>query len=281
VASRSPSSSPPSSKERQPLSFLAAAAWSIGAYLAFTFVVVMTEAARPGAQVDLVNVTACYALTYSLVIFVMLRIYEPETRVRRVLAFRGCSVFGAILATIAGAALNPPLTLVGSLITKRFPMGDDEKDLLDRLLHTDSLGSRIVLLVSVVLVAPLCEQLFFNGVIYGGLRRGRVSSLAVTGTAIFFATSSADLRDLPLLLPLGLVLTWFRSRSGSIVPAMLAHVAFLTVPLAPIAIGRPEIEAFPLPWTVGGAALAFVCAITAGFVFKRSEASLTARLEDG
>jgi len=281
VASRSPSSPSPSAGERRPLSFLAAAAWSIGAYLAFTFVVVMTEAARPGAQVDLVNVTACYVLTYSLIIFVMLRIYEPETRVRRVLAFRGCSAFGAILATIAGAALSPPMTLVASYVTKRFPLGDEENALLDHLFHTDSLAARIVLVVSVVLLAPICEQLFFNGVIYGGLRRGRVSSLAITGTAIFFATSSADLRDLPLLLPRGLVLTWFRSRSGSIVPAILAHVAFLAVPNAPVLIGRPEIKAFPLPWTLGGAALAFVCALAAGFVFTRSEASLTARLDDG
>jgi membrane protease YdiL (CAAX protease family) len=269
------------SDERQPLSFLAAAAWSIGGFLAFNFVVLMTDGARPGARADLVSVTACYVLTYSLVIFAMLRIYEPLTRVRRVLAMRPCSFLGTLFATIAGGAIYPALSRLAHIVTQRFPMPDEEKELLDRLTHTDSLGARIVLVVSTVFVVPLCDQLFFNGVIYGGLRRGRVSSLAITGTAIFFATSGADLRELPLFLPLGLMVTWFRSRSGSVIPAVLAHVAFLAVPLAPIAIGHPEIEIYPLKWILGGTALAVVSALAAGFIFKRSESSLTARLEDG
>src|SRR5207302_65468 len=109
----------------------------------------------------------------------------------------------------------------------------------------------------------------------GGLRRGRVSSLAIVGTAIFFAASNLDPRSFPMLIVLGLLLTWLRSRSGSVIPATLAHVAFWAVPLAPLLFGRQEIEVYPRSWIIGGAVGGLLTALLAGAIFTRDERALT------
>jgi membrane protease YdiL (CAAX protease family) len=269
------------SGERRPLSFLAAASWTIGANLALVVAVQLTEAARPGARADLVNVTACYVLTYSLILFTMLRVYEPETRVREVLAVRRCSFFGAALAVVSGASIYPALSWVDDWMSKRFPTPDEERELIDRLMEAGSRGQRAVIVITFVLIMPLVQELFFRGVLYGGLRRGRVSSLAIVGTAVFFAAANLDPRAFPMLIVLGLLLTWLRSRSGSVIPSTLAHVAFWAVPLAPLVIGRQEVEIYPRTWIIGGAVGALVAALLAGAIFTRDERALTARIEDG
>src|SRR5258706_13398376 len=204
-------------QERRPLSFLAAAGWTIGAVVALALGVQVTDSARPGARADIVSVTACYVLTYSLVIFAMLRAYERETPVRRVLAMRACSMPPTFFAIGAGAAMYPAFARVDDYMAHRFPTPSDEQELLERLMRTETVSSRIVLVVATMIVIPLCQEVFFGGVLYGGLRRGRVSSIAIGGTAVFFATSIGDARALPTLLPLALFLIWIRSRSGSLI----------------------------------------------------------------
>src|SRR5262245_46139368 len=116
--------------ERRPLSFLAAAAWTIGAVFAVRVAIEITEAVRPGARGDLINVAACFVLTYSIVIFVMLRVYEPETPVRRVLAMRRCSIPGTFFAIVAGVSIHPAFERIEELLERRFPTPQEDQELL-------------------------------------------------------------------------------------------------------------------------------------------------------
>src|SRR5438552_3821490 len=138
--------------ERRPLSFLAAAGWTIGANVALIVAVQLTEAARPGARTDLVNFTACYVLTYSLILFTMLRVYEPETRVREVLAVRPCSFFGAALSVVSGASVYPALSWIDDWMTKRFPTPDEERQVIDQLMEAGTRGRRAVIVLTFVLI---------------------------------------------------------------------------------------------------------------------------------
>ena len=266
--------------ERRPLSFIAAAGWTVGLQLLLMIAVQLTDAARPGARADLVSLTACYALSYSLVLFAMLRLYEPTTPVRSVLAVRGCSIPGAILAAISGAGIYPALSAVDELIAKRHPTPAEDLELLDRMMQTNTAAQRIVIVVSLGIIIPLCHELFFRGILYGGLRRGRAASLAIFGTTVFFATSNLDLRALPTMLALGLLLSLLRSRSGSIVPAALAHVAYWLVPLVPVLFKHDDVT-FPRSWVIGGAAIGVLAALGASAIFSRDERALVARIAEG
>jgi membrane protease YdiL (CAAX protease family) len=128
-------------------------------------------------------------------------------------------------------------------------------------------------------VIPLGDQLFFNGIVFRGLRRGQAEGLAVLGSAALYALSRGDLRSLPTGLVLGLFAAWLRGRSGSLVPAVLAHVALNAVPLVPIALGKGEIEFGPRV-AVGGVIVAAFCAWGAGMVFRRDERAEEGRLLD-
>jgi membrane protease YdiL (CAAX protease family) len=82
---------------------------------------------------------------------------------------------------------------------------------------------------SLVVVAPIAEELLCRGVAYRaaiGLASPRV---AIVVTAIVFAFlhgfGGGYLLELPHRFAAGLVFGWLRWRSGSLLPAMLAHAA--------------------------------------------------------
>jgi hypothetical protein len=80
--------------------------------------------------------------------------------------------------------------------------------------------------VAVVLAAPVAEELFFRGLLFGGLRR----RFGFRAAALISAAVFAAFHVLPLLMPLlfvvGLGLAWVYERRGSLLPAMAAHAAF-------------------------------------------------------
>jgi membrane protease YdiL (CAAX protease family) len=271
--------------ERRSISFFAAAGWTVAAQLAFAFALQGTEAVREGAMGDLVSATACCVLAYSVVVFVMLRVYEPESSLRRVLALRKVSPFSLILSALVGAGIAPTMHIMGSLIERRFPtpLEDLERqgEILTKLLATPTLTSKIVLFVAVVFVIPAAEDLFYRGMLFGGLRKGRPLALATLITAAYFALSHEEPRDIPSFFVVGLVFAWLRGQTGSILPSFLANAAYCAMPMIPQLLNRasPE-ELFPraVPW--GAAAAALLAAVGVQLISQRDARAIEARRED-
>src|SRR5580700_9559428 len=138
------------------MTFLAAAAWSIALGLGTSVVLELTESARPGAAADLVNFTVCRVVAFSVFLFVMLRIYAPQSSIRAILGVRAVSPFAAVLALALGVLLAPGLSIIDDAIEKRFPVSTEDTDLLSQLLDVSSPRARLVLFVSFVAVIPLC-----------------------------------------------------------------------------------------------------------------------------
>ena len=122
-------SAPPSERPEKPtISFLAAAGWTIGATLLQQIAVMATEAARPGAIADLVNQTGCRLLTYSVLAFVMIRVYAPEGSMRSMFGMRRVALVALPLAALLGAGLSPALSTLDAIVSKRFPLEQAEID---------------------------------------------------------------------------------------------------------------------------------------------------------
>ena len=240
-------------EERRPLTFVAAAAWTVGTMLFSQVALSITEAVRPGAFGDLVNVTFCHVLAYSTVTFAMLRVHAPETRVRRVVGFRAVPFLALVLAGAVGAGLFPALSTLDALVARRFPPSAEEVEAVGKLMAAATLGRRVFLAAALLVIMPIIEEVYFRGLIFGGLRRGRKAGQVILGSALYFALAHADPTSFASVLALGIVLGWMRDRTGSILPTMVAQSAFFAVPIVPILRGRDPLADDVYPKTGCGA----------------------------
>jgi ABC-2 type transport system permease protein/sodium transport system permease protein len=109
-----------------------------------------------------------------------------------------------------------------------------------------------VVLLAMAVAPGVCEELFFRGFFYGGVRQHFKPIATILITAIAFALfhvvmagGAAPERILPSGL-MGLLLGWVRHRSGSVIPGILLHVVH-NAALLTIAHYREELEG----WGVG------------------------------
>ena len=248
--------------ERRPLTFVAAAAWTVGMLLFLQVAVSVTEAVRPGALGDLVNVTFCHVLAYSTVTFAMLRVHAPETRVRRVVGFRAVPILALVLAGAVGAGVYPALSALDALVARRFPPSPADIEAMGKLMTAATLGRRVFLGVALLAIMPIAEEIYFRGLVFGGLRRGRSAGLVILGSAFYFALARGDQTSFASVVALGVVLGWMRDRTGSIVPTFVAQSAFSAVAVIPILRGRDPVadDVYPRNWLWGALVIALLAA---------------------
>lgn len=240
----------------------------------------MTEAGREGAFFDLVSRTACSALAYSLVFFGILRLHEPETSIRHVLALRAPSVVGVLLAIAVGAALSLPSEWLDQALDVRFPRPPQEQEALDRLLSVATAGKKVSLILTLVVLQPALDELFFRGAIFTPLRRTHRAETVIVATAAFETLGSLSPRAMISLLVATLVFAWIRGATGSVFPSVLARIAYYGVAIVPIALGHEA----PKPTKTllfGSVAVALLGLLGLALLSRRSSRIVDARLEDG
>lgn len=74
-------------------------------------------------------------------------------------------------------------------------------------------------------LAPITEEIFFRGFVFGGLRARLPLWLAALISGVLFGLVHAPtgITTLPLLSALGVALAWLYERTGSLGPPMIAH----------------------------------------------------------
>ncbi len=95
-------------------------------------------------------------------------------------------------------------------------------DVLVQQAHTMPLTT-LGYLVAAVLIAPVCEEIFFRGFLFGGLPQGIGLWPAALLSAALLGLAHGDLGSLPVLLVIGLVLALVRWRFGSLLPSIVLH----------------------------------------------------------
>lgn len=254
------------------MSFLAAAGWTLAAVLLYALGLSIAEALRAGATNDVVTHAAGRALGYSLTLFIILRIHEPEGSIRQVLALKMPSLLTIPLAIIAGLGLAGPSEWLDKILLARFPYSDQEKETLEKLLGAtshDTTPKRVAMIVVMVFVIPIVDELFFRGALFTPLRkRARLEPVVMAVAAYETLSSSPHLRDMLSLFALSLILSWIRGLSGSSIPSILARIAFFAPQLLPIAIGKelPPLSKSMLAGSLGAAvvSLAMIAMLSRG-----------------
>ena len=84
----------------------------------------------------------------------------------------------------------------------------------------------ILTVVAVGLLAGICEEMLFRGPVQASLLRKVPPGAAIAFAAILFSAAHLDIHGFPVRAILGGLFGWMAWRSGSILPAMLAHCCF-------------------------------------------------------
>jgi uncharacterized protein len=79
-------------------------------------------------------------------------------------------------------------------------------------------------LLAAVVIAPFCEEVFFRGFVFPGLRRDMSVGWAIIISSLLFAITHADPGSFAVLFVIGLALAFLRWRTKSIWPGMLLHM---------------------------------------------------------
>lgn len=269
------------------LTFTGAAGWTAVVVVALMFAVSTTAALREGAGDDVVNVTACYALVHFAAMFALVRLYRPDDRLRDAFGLRQTSPLHVLFAGLLGAGLYPLLARVDERIASVLPMDEEAQASVERLFHAPTTGTRLALFLCVGLVIPLSEELFFRGILFGALVRGRNPidkrlPLIVLASAGYFALAQGDVRALASSLVLGLSLSWLRARGGSSFLAIVAHVSHLAVPLGPLLHGgdvRSD-ASFGSRWLLASTGAVIVASAALALLFRSGSHPRAARERD-
>lgn len=130
----------------------------------------------------------------------------------------GIGLLGLVVSLAIGAALQQTIESVTNE-----PAPEPNQIPLDQ----DPSGWLLwVIGISVVLLAPIAEEAFFRGFVFGGLRRWARPGPAILISSIAFTIPHVEPIVLLPIFVLGIVLAWVVERRRSLVPAIVAHLAF-------------------------------------------------------
>jgi len=145
------------------------------------------------------------------------------------LGFRGFDVgkalFWIVLFFLAILLVNKGYQALTDYLVKTFhlpPIQTNDQVILSQA-KNKPLTVYAQLLVA-VLIAPLCEELFFRGFVLMGLLRAHPVWLAIGFSGLIFAIAHADPSSFPVLLCIGLALGFLRWRTRSLWPSILLHL---------------------------------------------------------
>ncbi|MCX7887549.1 MAG: CPBP family intramembrane metalloprotease [Verrucomicrobiae bacterium] len=163
-----------------------------------------------------------------------------------------CDAFGlrevpVVRAALQGAiffvAVQPPLFALGTLrdwLYRVLGWKLTVQDLVGKLMTTDSLALILVVSGFAVVVAPLCEEVFFRGLAYPALKQRLGAPLAMTVVSVLFAVIHFHAPSVPLLLLLAFGLTLAYEYSGSLVAPVTMHALFNLLNLVAILLYRAQ-----------------------------------------
>jgi membrane protease YdiL (CAAX protease family) len=169
------------------------------------------------------------AEVYALLVTSLLLVVGGGGRTRTALALKpvggrdvllGLAVLGGVYAVSAlgYAAVHTVASPEPSAMNVILGIGSDAGRLADAGFWT------VLLIITRILVlVPLGEEILFRGALYGWLRRRLSARWTIVITAALFAAIHQFLVILPIAFLFGTAMGWVRKRTGSVIPAIIAH----------------------------------------------------------
>ena len=166
-------------------------------------------------------------------IFVAMRAYQAMShRVRlswRTLGFRHFKVAQAlglvVLLYLGVYAINVAYSYL--IDTFKLPLQTNDQVFFQMAKYAP-ITVYLLLFASVVL-APICEEVFFRSFVFMGFTRAMPLGWAMIFSSLIFAVAHGDIGSFIVLFFIGLALAFLRWHTGSVFPGMLLHLLNNTV----------------------------------------------------
>ena len=238
LASRTPIGPPPAGRALRSAPERREIALVLGLVLLLNFL--------PGGLLQLANLR--WGLLATQVFFVaapaLLAIRWFYLDVRAILPFRPVgptALFGSVLGIVG---LNHVLNNAQAWQERHFPMPDLWRRLFEDLTAHEGALDFMLLLILVGVVPGVCEELLFRGFVQAGLRKTFESDTkAIVVGSLLFAGFHLNPWSFPFLVMIGLFLGVLVQRTGSLVPAMIAHALNNILSLLLASLAEPAQDA--------------------------------------
>jgi uncharacterized protein len=96
-----------------------------------------------------------------------------------------------------------------------------------------------LVMVSVIVLAPLAEELLFRGVLFTGLRRMVPVWAAIALSALGFALTHVEWLAIVVITPVGALFAWAYQRRGTLAVPIVAHATFNLINVILLRVGAP------------------------------------------
>jgi membrane protease YdiL (CAAX protease family) len=130
------------------------------------------------------------------------------------LALRAAPWKPVVLGPLATLALSVTVSQIG-------PEVESMKQVSDLVRGP---GALLASLLALAVLAPIVEEIIFRGLLYGWIEGRWGWKAALPVSAIAFALAHFDPTYMILVLPLGVLFSWLRWRTGSLLPSIVAHM---------------------------------------------------------
>lgn len=189
----------------------------------------------------------------------IVRLYG-DAEPRRAFALGAVSPAELVIGASLGVFLHLPTGYLGSLVELRFPT-PPEVLRAQLVAFTPTSGPiAAAMLLSVAVLVPVVEELFFRGALFSALARSSPGFVAIWTTSVAFALAHQEPRNWAPLLLVALVLGALRQRGASLWAGVALHATFNATTLLFVFVTRPvEIKPESSSWQVGATG-ALLCA---------------------
>jgi membrane protease YdiL (CAAX protease family) len=173
---------------------------------------------------------------------------------------RAAACAGAALGT---AGLNHLLNYSVFWQDRFFPLPGIWRVLFEDLATYHGPADFLLLLLIVAVVPSVCEEILFRGFVHAGfLREFESAPKAIVAGAFVFAGFHLNPWRFSVLLVIGLFLGFLVHRTGSLLPAILAHALNNTLSLGLAGLGESaQRSLLHAPWAHAGAAACLIAAV--------------------
>ncbi|HUX88968.1 MAG TPA: type II CAAX endopeptidase family protein [Chloroflexota bacterium] len=204
--------------------------------------VLVVAARRPGEAFVLSAgglVLSVLTLDGCLIGVVFLRIILPHVLAWRELGLTSANFWGMVrlgigvgaVVVLGSAALEAALGAIGVQQT--------QEQMFSGVVGAP-LGQFIGVFIAGAVIAPICEEIFFRGFVFTVVRQTHGIFAAFVISAVLFALAHANLQAFIPILFIAVVFAYVYSRTGSLVPSMVAHGMNNALALAALYFSHPH-----------------------------------------
>ncbi|RME49331.1 MAG: CPBP family intramembrane metalloprotease [Deltaproteobacteria bacterium] len=104
-----------------------------------------------------------------------------------------------------------------------------------------TLEDYLLALFSAAVLAPVCEESFFRGVIFPGVRARHGEIKAILATALFFALFHLTIGGFPVLFLFGIILAHLYTKTGSLLAPIVTHSLYNLMLLVSVYLNTPKV----------------------------------------